>query len=95
MGPSVKRPEALPPRVLPPLLPSLPEGEIRLTGPTGHGVMMLLACVHVHDCVTVITTVRSCVNAGFVHHFIVPHVHLQCSTSKSNISSPSGCVTMR
>ncbi len=47
---------------------------------------MLVVCVHVHDCVTVITTVRSSVNAGFVHH-IVRYIHLQCSTSKANISS--------
>ena len=31
---------------------------------------MLLVCVHVHDCVTVITAARSCVNAGFVHHIV-------------------------
>lgn len=44
---------------------------------------MLLACVHVHDCVTVITTVRSCVNAGFVHHFIVHYIHLQQASPTS------------
>lgn len=84
-GPLGKRPEALPPRV-PALLTSSPEEEIRLTGPTGQGVMMLLTCVYAHDVImTVITTVRSCVNAGFVHH-IVRYIHFQCSTSK--LTSP-------
>lgn len=32
--------------------------------------MMLFTCVYVHDCATVITTVCSCVNAGFVHHIV-------------------------
>ena len=94
-GPLGKRPKALRLRVLPPLPPSLPEGEIRLTGPTGWGVMMHLACVVcAHDSVTVITTVRSCVKAGFVHH-IRCHKYLQCSTSKLNINSQRGCVTVR
>lgn len=89
-----KRPEALPPRVPPPSLPSSPKGKIRLTGPTGQGVMMLLTCVYVHNCVTVIAAVRSSVNARFVHP-IVGHIHLQCVTSKPNISSQKECVTMR
>lgn len=67
-GPLCKRPE--PPRVPPPPLPSSPEGGDQTDRP-GQVVMMLLACVHVHYCVTVITTVR--VNAGFIHHFFALH----------------------
>lgn len=95
MGPSVKDLRHSHPESFHLSIPPSPEGEMRLTGSTGHGVMMLLACVHVHDCVTVITTVRSCVNAGFVCLLIVHCILLECSTSKSNISSQKGCFTMR
>lgn len=40
--------------------------------------MMLPACVYVRDCVTVITTAHSSVNAGFVRQ-IVRYIHIQAS----------------
>lgn len=70
MGPSVKDPRQSHPESLHLCSPPRLKGGVRLTGPTGQGVMMLLVCVYVYDCVPVITTVRSCVNAGFVHHIV-------------------------
>lgn len=94
MGPSVKDPRHSCSQSLH-LCPSpLPEGEIRVTGPTGWDIMMHLARVHVHDSVTFITTVHSCVKAGFVHHFRCCR-YLPCSTSVADVSPrrerASGC----
>lgn len=47
--------------------------------------MCTCMCVFVHDCVTVITTVCSCVNIGFVLH-TGHYKYLQCSTSKYFLS---------